>query len=498
LKKVIPVLLIGIGFILFMNYFQKEELNFEVDSTKFTVLDSKEEIDKQLERNLPGLVLANEYNLVQEYEKKIPIVKANRTLYIEKAWFHNDALFLEYSISLKPGDKNPSEVPSLDVMHLTFETKEGDPQTIPVRQMGDQTRFGQMGRGYVLDNRLYRAMLIYPDILDYESYHELASGIEINNIQLKDVNLKQDKPNDQKFAVEDITLDLTYNFTSGSILEKISINQEIELSNGDSIHLDEFHVGINYNSLYLDLESTNKEKLPRKIYFDIELPEDVEGNQFYNMYQQHSYPINYDAEGKPYIFLQPFITIPEDVALKINAVEYTGDDVVRFTVKKELIDWFFENEENSKALNEQEEIEIGKTNDFSFLFAGLHNNNGNLSLKIGVKSLRNEESPVDMYFTLNKDYNEQLERIEEDNPEYLMDFYHSNGPIIKITDGHGNEVMSNGMHIEQNSTMQYQNIMLYKELIQSTDKLDIEIFKIPYLEELNHEEEINIELTNKE
>jgi hypothetical protein len=476
LKKIIIIVVIGIAFLIIMNYFQKQEEIIEVSPDKFTIVDSEKELDKKFGELIPGYSLANQYNLLKEYNIELPIIKENRTLRIEKAWLFRDNLFIIYSFNLKQDDDEPENIPTIQIKSLTVETSDGDNQTLTVPNAYKPADFKAMETGYVFNNRIYKGEVIHPNAFIDTLVQKLSSGIEITKINLNKPILKSEKAPDIEVTLKDLNLDYQFNLEESQTLKKVNVNQKSKLANGDILHWHEFHVGLEGNRLYYSVEPADAKI--RRVDFKIDFPEGVKVPEEYS-YFNGTYPITYDNSGKSYFYIPSFEEFPEALTLNLTGVEYVGKERVQFTIPKDEIDLYF----NKKNYNANIK-EVGKTKDYIFMYGGLSqieiNNQRAMGLKIGI-SRNDNQNVMDMYFMSNNQYEENLKRAEEDpdNPYYKY-WANLSGPILKITNG--NKQLSldpNVYNYEQKDSTFYQTFLLDQKLISPEEELKVEIFNIP-------------------
>jgi hypothetical protein len=478
-----------------MNYFQKQEAMVKVDPEKFTIVDSEKELVDKFAPHIEGYKLATEYDLVKEFDKEYPIIELNRTLRIEKAWYMMDRLFVVYSFDLKNGDKDPKDIPSLTVKNLTFNTSDGGTEKLAARN-GEYNRggFNDIEKGFVLNNRIYKGQVLFANETYEKLFQKLMDGEEIETIVLNNLTLKEEQPNGNEIAMKDIALDLNFNFLESQILDEIAIDKEVKLVNGDRIKLTKFQLGIYNNAVYFSADTSNKSI--RNFDVDVAFPSDMELSEEMKDYFSRSFHITYDQEGKRLLYIPGFEEIPEYITLNFKAAEYTGTEIIEFTITEQELKSFL------TSSTEQWDYErlVGKTKDFEFVFAGISHTdlNGpeNMSIKIGVNTLNKQNKLVDMYFTQHQEYEESLKRAEEfaDKDPYAKYWLETVGPIIKITNDKNEELLTHGNYVDGDGSSQYQSIILDEDAIRSAKELHVKIFKIPQMVEFMDKEAIKIKI----
>lgn len=499
LKKALIAVFIILAFFIFMNYFQKKEAVVAVDPDKFSIVDSEKEMDEKFAKVVPGYNLASQYDLVKNYDLEYPIIEANRTLRIEKAWLFMERLFVVYSFDLKKSDDDPKEIPSLAIEAVTYEIAEGEPKTITVNNELSPEHFYNIEKGFVYNNRIYKGKFFFiEDIYNNEIYQKLLNGVEVESIKLNTPTLTVEKEDtkDTVYPIGDISLNLNYNFKDSDTLDKIKIDQETKLANGDIIHWEEFHIGINNNYIYYTVEP--KDAKIKKFNLELELPSGKQ-EENYMRYRERSYHVSFNQTGKAFLYMPPFEEVPKYIELKFMSAEYTGDESVEFTIPGQDIEAFLKQKDDGK-MYEPKEKEIGKTKDYLFTYGGLLMNNANSlddsSIKIGVSPTKaNNNKAFGIYFVSNQEYEANLQRAKEDTQNSFFQYWlNMSGPIIKIANEKGKELTMDGTYTVPDGFTQYQNIIFKDEVLRNAKQLNVKIFNIPQLVEILDSKSIKIDL----
>lgn len=488
-KKLIPVVLIAIG-----NFYQDKEQVIQVDPEKFNIVDSEDKLIDFYDKYVYGLRLAKQFNRVLEYDMEFPIIKDNRTLRIEEAWYYIDRLFIAYSLDLKQSDGSPADIPSLYVENVTLDTLSGQPQNYTVNKTEYSHRlFKALEKGVVFNNRIYKGTFIRPDINSQSEYQEFINGVELKKIVLNDPTMKK---NDENIQLEDITLnDIKYNFVEDEALTTISIDQDTRLTNGDIIHWDNLKIGLLHSKLNFNMEPVDAKI--RSLNLDIEIPDKKNHMEDYLKLNQGEFFIN-NVGDKTSISIPSISCLPEFITLRLREAEYVGDESIKFNIPKKDLNAYFESLDTMEGGESYTptENEVGKTMDYLFTYNGLIGEKERLNLQIGVKPRNDNAQVYSVLFMLNDVYEAQIEDSKEHGGNPFFDFRgYLRDPVIKITDDKGQEVEYDRRYAIPNSKGQTQNILIKNlTMIKNAQNLNVEIFNIPERVEIEHNEKIKIEL----
>jgi hypothetical protein len=482
LKKGIPILIVVIILFIFMDRVNNTEATFEVNEDEFSVVDSLEELNEKFYERIDGLAVAEQYDKVKSFDIEIPVLGEKRTLKVEKAWYFYHRIFVLYSLNVLPHDDKPEMIPSLTFSNITYHTPEEELQ-LPVQIQNDH-HFNRRGAAeFVHNNRIYRGLTIHPDFKrnNEELFQKLfeqekINGISINQAQIVDVS--------ETKGIEINDIDLALDYEAGDeILENIEVNQAMTLPNGQEIVWKDFEMGIMNSRLFFSIKPNGKRFRQIEASYSVlgeespQIPEHYTGSQ-----------IGFNGEEHPHIYISGFNSLPDQLNVSVQSIEYTSNDSLTFEVSGSDLNKVLKQAEFVNIIEE----EAKQIHSYSFQLDQLLYRGSEIGVKFVIKSSA-QPMYANMHFIPYKEFNERLANA----PEQARNYMEAMGePLIKIVDQNDDEVdySQQGLVLEHQGDEIYFTQFFDAASIKNAESLKIELSRIPEVIRFEEKQSITIDL----
>ncbi|RZT15526.1 hypothetical protein EV282_3730 [Fictibacillus sp. BK138] len=236
-KKLFIGISLFIGFILYTKYEETMGSTMRIDPEMFEVVESWDDLAEAESSLFPDLKFPLSFDLFEDSNITIPLEGKQRVLKIEKRWGDGTRFCLIYSVDIKRRDKDEQSVPSLsaDTVRLTLD----DGQEIDIPAVVENSP----SEGFVLKNRLYRSMIITPEIeIEKFDAQPLLDKIKASSrIELKGVTMAYGSENKH---IQQLAFKLHPN-KPGSLpdtIGKYSMDKELSLQTGNQVRLQQLEV----------------------------------------------------------------------------------------------------------------------------------------------------------------------------------------------------------------------------------------------------------------
>lgn len=406
--KLVPVLILIVAFIIFSDYAKEEaKTSIEIDSEKFTVVDSEDELNMllsgQSRYNQDLLLNVEKYNLMTKIEDvKIPLIDEQRDFRIESIWNNRLELILTYSFNVLPSDEDPESIPYLRVNELSFHPDEVDPLNMKVQTHNQVGGNYWPNDGVVFGNRLYRRTILIPALTGkaYEHIRNWSEGTQdldkavelFHHINLKGVELVTKKEDGELTQqVEDIAIDYRF-MNANPVLENYELNQSVQLNEQSSVTYREYEKRLYRDRIYLSLQT--EPELSTLIYR-------MNGIRGSNTIQE-------DGAGNHYIEMSNYLgQSMDDIQFSLLSGLYTTDDELKFTIEKEHIQ-AVQKGENERQLDQK----LGEIHDVSFRLDDIRNIGGTFEdvsyvITLTVETMADDR---DLHFRIYNEKDEHAKR----------------------------------------------------------------------------------------
>ncbi len=455
--KLIPVLILILGFILFSNY-AKEKTNttFEVDRDNFKVVDSVAELNAflagQARYNGDLLLKVDRYGLMKEIEGvKVALIDEQRDFRVDSIWNHRFELILTYSFNLLPRDKDPDAIPYLRVNQLTFQPDHGDPLNLEVQTHNQVGGNYWPNDGVVYENRLYRRTVLVPHMTE-KAYDQIRNWVDgpsdfdeaaksIHQVAIKNIELVTKKENGVELkTMEDV--EVAYRFQEfNPKLETFELNQSVVLNDQTSITYTKFDKHLYGDRIYFSLQSEHELRT---------LKYRLNGITGYGYIQK-------DEEGQSYIQINHYPRqATDEIQFSLLSGFYTTGDELSFTIEKKHLQ-AVQNGGNEQRFGR----ELGEIHDVTFRLENLI-----------ILGERFEESDYAITITVEAKDDERDLHFRPDHGEEVL---HTN-PIIDVRDQDGESLQIN---LLPSAGSALQMIGITEGDFKKLEELHIRIYNIP-------------------
>ncbi|WNB90237.1 hypothetical protein [Bacillus sp. NEB1478] len=171
-KKIFIGLILIIAFISYTQFQKSAEPTWKVNTEKFQVADSWNELMKLEESKFQDLKFVNHFHLLKDSKIIIPIPNEQREFKIEKTWYYANQLYILYSVDLLERDKNLDDIPKLFVDKIKLSSSNGDSLETPAESYNGEISLD----GYVYKHRVYRSVILRSN---FENVNEEADWEKI-------------------------------------------------------------------------------------------------------------------------------------------------------------------------------------------------------------------------------------------------------------------------------------------------------------------------------
>lgn len=199
-KALTAVLIIGlfvVGAQLYMGNITLSTINKEdspssekTDWSLWKKAESLQDIDNYYDATIPGLKIARERNQVIDVDQK-HLLNDKTSLYIDKAWFHEDKIYIFYSMELLKDELVEKNHQTGSIYNFVLHQKDGSTVKLKTESPGPWS-------GIVFDdtfnNKLYRATTItLDDEILVDGVNQITTSFSIDahhdEVTLTDINL---------------------------------------------------------------------------------------------------------------------------------------------------------------------------------------------------------------------------------------------------------------------------------------------------------------------
>jgi hypothetical protein len=220
------------GFVFYTQYEKNAEPAWKVNTKKFHVLESWEELMEMEKMKFHELKFVDHFRLLKDSNISIPLSNEQRSLKIEKTWNYGYQLYVLYSVDLKERDKDEGDIPRLEVHRIKLTSEQNKEFEGTAELFPDETA----AEGYVYKHRLYRSLMIHPDfnrVYTQEDWEELTKS---TRFELSDISLNSKKGVSKlkpiAFQVEPPEM-----FGIPKAIASTPVNQTIKIHTGENIRL---------------------------------------------------------------------------------------------------------------------------------------------------------------------------------------------------------------------------------------------------------------------
>ncbi|WP_226035357.1 hypothetical protein [Aquibacillus saliphilus] len=362
IKAVIVIGIAAIMLIVFVQY-NKSESQIDLDESKFEIFDSEQDLMNELDNYHTPFSLARQIGVTEELNKKVPILKLNRTITIEEAWMEGPGrLLLIHSIDLQQKD-NQQTVPDLQIGEITYKNKNGEEYTSKIEE--DNPGYFDQEDKTVHNGKLYQMSLFYAEDLyrnmefdDIVGFFDDVTEVSLGNIHMTE-NEKTANLDDYSFSVHPTAID--------DFFMNVPIDNEIALPDNENVTFEQLDIGLFMNRLVIEPDTTN----PISGFY---LNNSVPDREFQTF--QH---VQYQQEGQPFISQSPFPEIPEQTEIKFSAIQYFTDAILEASVARDELANLLE--------SKTDKIDLGEKHGFRFFLQAPDATSENLELSYQVPEL---------------------------------------------------------------------------------------------------------------
>ncbi|WP_085522406.1 hypothetical protein [Tuberibacillus sp. Marseille-P3662] len=268
-KKLGVLVIVLIGFIIYIQLDQYQDTHFKVDEQTFNVKDDMQQVMAPYYKVRPNLKQADRYNIVNDVNKEIRLTNQRRTLTIDKVYLGPNSFFMLYHFNLLKTDKKLKAIPKLKVDKIKYHLKNGETLDVMFDQSIDMSENGQsdieepttyqhkvykglMGQVDLNLNDLMENTTNQPDVSYSDYIKRMKAGFnQVKNITLVDPVIKNKDKND---SLDDLKLDADYNVDKW-LIQKRDIHQQINIASGIDVKIKKWvH---NYNQSYFTYSLTD-------------------------------------------------------------------------------------------------------------------------------------------------------------------------------------------------------------------------------------------------
>ncbi|WP_270181561.1 hypothetical protein [Alkalihalobacillus sp. CinArs1] len=311
LYKIVGILITFGLFLVIFNFLQNREPNFEVNSKAFDVVESAEALDDHMNQMIPQFKLAKELDLINTYNKSIPILDLDRELIIHEAMVvAYGGIYLSYSFSLKEEDM-PFDLPQLSIGSISYRDGSGAKKSEYVEQHLIQSQ-----KPIVNEYRLYQAVILTPESnLNFITEEEMDL-LNLEELTLKDIVVSH---GEKKKTLNDVTLKVEKGY-KGTPFAEADLDQALQVGDG-TIEFEKFTASYTKNKLYFESDLNDLSY--------ILVNEQVGDHTFQNRYKVEN-------EGDRFsITMQPFQELQEKLNLEIAGILRDKTGSVESTLSSE-------------------------------------------------------------------------------------------------------------------------------------------------------------------
>lgn len=485
--KLIIVLVVFAGFLFYMNWSQGKEPTFQI-SDDFSTVDSEKELMEKITRQLTRSELASNYKLFSEVDYETVLLEEQRSLKIEKVWYHNNTLHMIYSVDVKEKDEVDSDVPTLTFDEISV-SAEGDNFTFNLgTSNGPPTNW--LNKGFIHNYRLYRGVLIHlaDSEEDYKALEKIHSAGSIDYIRIELPRMIYGSYEKGK-VIEPMAFNVQLETSSEDVLETIELNKTTTLNNDLKIDWDEMLLYINSTRLTFEMESPNRllqsmnlrvSKTNGEIYKDKVMVEKL-GNNRYEAY------------------IRTFREFPNEFSLEVTGLEFMEEGApLDYTIDETTIDEGVTlTQGEQQTLNEK----IGSKHDMDIFFRGLTHEgtsdygNEQQSDLIGI-AIGLENIPKRQFETWFNYVREGMQNLKYNNLGDSEAFRYVRGPLIEITNQDGQLVEPFGSRSAPSIDQEVQVILVNKGFIEKATEINLKLSHFPVYEQVE-ENKTTFSLTSK-
>ncbi|WP_377891241.1 hypothetical protein [Alkalihalobacillus sp. R86527] len=475
IPKLIVVLVVFAGFLLYMNWSQNDEPTFKV-SEQFNQVDNEKELMNEITRKLTRSNLATNYQLFTDVNYEKILMKDRRTLRVEKAWFRQGTMQLIYSIDIRSEDKELSDVPYLMFEDLSLEAG-GESHDFDLSI--EDTNW--LVKGYVHNYRLYRGVTIRLTGSEgnFEEIEKVMENDKIDKIVIDQPEMIHGSYEDKK-TLESMAIDVSLSTLPNEKLEKFDLNQTTTLGDGRTIEWEALTLYIENTKLSFKLKNTKR--LLQGLKLRITKPNG-------EIFEDQISVGRLEDEDRYEVNVRKFKEFPHEFSLEVVALEFMDEGIpITHTISKETIDQGLALDKgNSQSI----EKKIGSKNGMGIFFEGLSNNNTYgepnqdlLGISVGLEGAEGKQ--------FNTWFNYVTEGMQ--NLKYNVtgdsgsDVYHfKSGPLIEITDQNGTIIEPNGSSLSPTPDKEVQNILIKREFFERASEINMKISHFPVYEAVTSE-----------
>ncbi|MCA0989064.1 hypothetical protein [Guptibacillus algicola] len=475
IPKLLVVLVVFAGFLLYMNWSQNEQPTFQV-SEEFQQVDTEKELMDEITSKLTRSELATDYELFTDVDYEKILMEDRRALRIEKAWFRQGILQLIYSIDLRQEDKKISDVPYLMFEDLTLKAGGKNHKLNLTKQ---ETNW--LVKGNVHNYRLFRGVNIRLTGSEgnFEEIKKVMENDTIDQIVIDQPEMIHGSYENKK-TLEPMEIDVSLSTNPNEELESIALNQSTTLSDGRTIDWEALTLSIDNTKLSFQLKNTDRPLQGLKLR--ITKPN---GEVFEDQVSVGSSK----EKGHYEVNIREFQEFPHEFSIEVTALEFMEEGTpMTYTISKETIEQGLALDKgNSQSI----EKKIGSKNGMGIFFEGLSNNNTYggpnqdvLGISVGI------EDAADKQFNTWFNYvTEGMQNLkynvtgESDSAVY----HYMRGPLIEITDQNGSIIEPHGSSLSPSPDKEVQNILIDREAFRNASEINLKISHFPLYESVESE-----------
>ncbi|WP_226658621.1 hypothetical protein [Pseudalkalibacillus hwajinpoensis] len=406
LYKIIGIFVSFALFLIIFNQFQNGEPNFKVNDSMFDVYESVSAWEKSMSNRIPQLQLAKEIGALKNNQHRIPLLAAGRDLVIHDVMVvHYGAVYVTYSFSMKEKDE-PYNLPTLQIGSLRF--KGNTDQSYLVNQQQISSESG--GKPSVIEHRLYRADILYPNREEVEFIEEFDQFPDAKSVILENLVVQV---NDEKVKLDNQELDLSSDY-SKHIYAEADLNQRVHTEEGNFIFT-RLEAGLNSNKLYIEGMNNPRTRVVMK---------NATEEDFYSFERT----LLKDDRGT-YVALEPFRSLQEKFSYKVNEVIFNKDGVIRKEITN--TDW--------GEMKKNKKIRLGE---YSGLTYSIHTEDKGVGHQLVISIDAKKGDPPQLlnqfYIESKQAYKDRLSSI----PEEERAFFEEQKPVLLgVQDKNKNDVL---------------------------------------------------------
>ncbi|WLD91506.1 hypothetical protein [Alkalihalobacillus sp. AL-G] len=477
-KAIFALVIVVVFFLISENFQEKERASLAVDSEKFNVVDTKEELEEKLMRGVPfynpeDLKMIKKYKLMTELEDMVvPVLEENRTIRLEKVWEENFGFIVTYSLNLLPEDKGPESIPYLTMDRISLKAEGKDPLELGIEMRSD-SEYEWVNRGIVFEDRIYRTIWVETNgngqifetlnkwVEEDEALKSMDDAIHtIDQVSFEDIELVHIGENSsrKKTQIQNLTFNMQLG-KSNQVLQSIKLNKTVDLGNGIQVLYKRLDMRLRHSQMYL--EFVNQHPPFSEITFKM------------NDYE-HGGGFGTDEDGEVSLYLPNMHELlGNEFDLQLISGIVPANNEVKFTITKKDLDGFKTLIEKDESNTLQIDRPVGKHGENEFFLSSLvRQPYDSIGFELGIRS---EASHQRIWFRDYARHQEELEGIPEEHREHYLD-----SPFIEVTDDNGDPLMVTENHgSSSTSSMMTQYHGYNEEQFLQAEEIHVRLFNIP-------------------